>query len=120
MTDERALDREVAKALGYTYRYWVKEGTGEWAPPGYPSSGEKPFNDDELPRFSSDPAACALVKAKLRETGIQFKVEWWLKNTYATMDEKGHYHSMSGDSEEEAVCRLAVACAKAGLLKVNV
>lgn len=55
-----------------------------WSPRHEPINGHYPWNLLPVPRYSSDPAACALLKAWLRGKGI----EWMIHDHFAV--KKGH------------------------------
>ena len=138
MTDLRVLDAEVAeRVLGQTAECpgdsdaamrmadyyddptipaWICRECGTHATGGSsdPIAVQHPRN---VLRYSSDPVACALVKARLRDAGIEYVISWDRAEKLTSVG----IHSLddsdvSAPTEEEAVCRFALALVDAGLL----
>jgi hypothetical protein len=126
VTDLRELDAQVAeKVMGwrrtedrhlFSRTCFVGSNGGHWCEP----------------KFSSDPAACTLIKKRLREAGVEWLTHDFLRklmprkiqgnrrwvNVKLTMSgpNRDEFVVRGAENEEEAVARFALACAEAGLL----
>lgn len=124
MTDDlRALDREVAKMFGYQGVRFDEHGL--LGCDVICDGGT--YQGGIVPRFSTHPAACALVKKRLRDARIDHSIAF---GADAADDEELHRMAFCvtkpiggmsdfwawGATEEEAVCRFALACSERGLL----
>lgn len=117
MTGYRKLDAFIAeRVMG-----WHASETGKWWDDSEGDHVARRLEGITMPCSpwspSSDIAACALLKAKLREKGIGFSINYGFPVGKVGVLEAGGSGFESADTEEMAVALFAKALVEAGVLE---
>jgi hypothetical protein len=120
----RELDARVAEAMGQKVEWLIRYGEFvSWFPSKQEAEEQAKKTggkscDNDAPAFSSDPTACEMVKAWLRDRDVNFMVGFQTPSRlyeaiyFTGTGLSGWSAPYCAKSEYEAVCQMALAVAE--------